>query len=49
MEKRSLVSKKNAPASKSNPRSVDLSKPAPARVETCRNTGKNPLVYLRFQ
>jgi hypothetical protein len=42
MEKKSLVSKKNAPASKSNSihsRCVDLSKPAPARVETCRKAG----------
>ena len=36
MEKKSLVSKKNAHASKINSRRVDLSKPAPVRVETCQ-------------
>ena len=50
MEKKSLVGKKNAPASKSNSlhsRRVDLSKPAPARVETCRRaSGDSPVKYM---
>jgi hypothetical protein len=39
MEKKSLVGKKNVPASKSNSQRVDLSKPAPVRVELCRASG----------
>jgi hypothetical protein len=38
MEKKSIVCKKTAPKSKSS-RRVDLSKPAPVRVETCRASG----------
>jgi hypothetical protein len=36
MEKKSLVSKKNVPASKSNSQRVELSKPAPVRVMLCK-------------
>ena len=43
MEKKSL---KIAPASKTNSRRVDLSKPAPARVLTCqRKAGGTALIY----
>jgi hypothetical protein len=46
MEKKSLVGKKTAPASKSDSRRVDLSKPAPVRVETCRASGDKRVKYL---
>ena len=39
MEKKSLVSKKNVPASKSNLHRVDLSKPAAVRVALCKASG----------
>lgn len=35
MEKKSLVSKKTAPSSKSNPSRVDLTKPAAVRLLAC--------------
>jgi hypothetical protein len=42
MEKKSL---EIAPAAKSNSHRVDLSKPAPVRVETCRKAGGSTISY----
>ncbi len=41
MEKKSLVSKKTAPATQSNLRRVDLSKPAPVRLLAACSSGKH--------
>jgi hypothetical protein len=46
MEKKSLVSKKNVPASKTDSRRVDLSKPAPVRVELCKASGEKRGKYM---
>jgi hypothetical protein len=40
MESKSLVNKKNVPASQNNSRRVDLSKPPPVRVELCKASGE---------
>ena len=43
MEKKSLVGKKNAPATKSNStKKVDTSKPAASKVVAARNFGGKP-------
>ncbi len=52
IEKKSLFSKMAAPAAKSNSihsRRVDLSKPAPVRVQAAaiRKAGGTPLIYLQ--
>jgi hypothetical protein len=39
MEKKSLGSKKNVPASKSNSHRVELSKPAAVHVTLCKASG----------
>jgi type VI protein secretion system component Hcp len=41
MERKSLVSKKTAPASKSSSRGVDLSRPAPVRLLAACSSGKH--------